>query len=202
MNGLRTSRGLALTVGCLLLCLFFLCGLGYASGGGENNGTHDSGRLVDLLYRCINFALLVIILFVVIRKTAIKDFFSMRREEIKKRFADLNREKDEAEARYGELEEKLKAFEIKKKEIIEQFKAEGAAEKEKIIAQAKERATHILTQADLTIEREIKAAKDRLRQEVVNIAAQRAQEIIAKEIKESDEDQLVKEFIEKVEKLN
>jgi hypothetical protein len=38
--------------------------------------------------------------------------------------------------------------------------------------------------------------------EVLNAAAQNAQEIISKEIKDSDQDQLVNEFIEKVEKLH
>lgn len=202
MTGLETRRRLVLIVGCVLLSLVFLSALGYASAGGENSGTHDNGKLLDLFYRFINFALLVIILFVVIRKTAIKDFFSIRREEIRKKFDDLNEEKDLAEARYRELEGKLKEFDIKKKEILEQFKAEGIAEKEKIIAEAKQRVTHILAQADLTIEREIAAARDKLRQEVVDVAAQKAQEIIAKEIKDSDQDQLVAEFIERVEKLN
>ena len=202
MNDLKAGGRLALIIGFVLLSLFFLSALGFASGGGDNGGAHDSGKLLDLLYRFINFALLVIILFVVIRKTAIKDFFSIRRAEIKKKFDDLNKEKDLAAARYRELEEKLKEFDIEKKEILEQFKAEGIAEKEKIIAEAKQRASHILAQADLTIDREIQAARDRLRQEIVDVAAQKAQEIIAKEIKDSDQDQLVEEFIERVEKLN
>ena len=107
-----------------------------------------------------------------------------------------------AEGRYRELEEELKAFETKKKEIIQQFEAEGIAEKERIIAEAEERAKQILEQAGLTIQREIQAAKDRLTAEMVEAAAQRAQGIIEKEIKDIDQDQLVNEFIERVEKLH
>jgi len=54
----------------------------------------------------------------------------------------------------------------------------------------------------LTIQREIQAAKDRLTAEMVEAAAKRAQGIIEKEIKDSDQDQLVNEFIERVEKLH
>ena len=75
-------------------------------------------------------------------------------------------------------------------------------EKEKIVAEAKKRAAQILAQADVTIEREIQAARDRLRQEVVDVAARKAQEIIVKDIKSSDQDHLVDEFIERVEKLH
>jgi len=188
----------------LLLSFFLIWGLGLAAEGEGNGGghDHDSKRLWDLGYRFLNFALLVLILFVVIRKTAVKDFFSARREEIRKKFEDLKRERDAAEKRYRELERELKAFEVKKKEIIAQFEAEGAAESEKIIAEAKARAKQILEQTDLTIRREIQAAKDRLRMQMVEVAAQKAQEIIQKEIKDSDQDQLVEEFIERVEKLH
>jgi F-type H+-transporting ATPase subunit b len=172
-----------------------------AEGGGHGAG-HDSERVWDLGYRFLNFALLVIILFVVIRKTAIKDFFSNRREEIKKRFEDLKKERDAAERRYQELENELKAFELKKKEILKQFEAEGAAEKERIIAEAEKRSKQILDQTDLTIQREIQAARDRLQAEMVEVASQKAQEIIEKKIKDSDQDQLINEFIERVEKLH
>lgn len=188
----------------VLLSSSLIWGLGLAAEGEDNGGGHgqDNKRLWDLGYRFLNFALLVLILFVVIRKTAVKDFFSARREEIRKKFEDLKRERDAAEKRYRELEKELKAFEVKKQEIIAQFEAEGAAESEKIIAEAKARARQILEQTDLTIRREIQAAKDRLRMEMVEVAAQKAKEIIQKEIKDSDQDQLVEEFIERVEKLH
>ena len=203
MIPLRRGKVKLATIICLtLLCLTFFCGLCLASEGGGHGGTDGSQRLWDLGARFLNFALLVIILVVVIRKTAIKDFFGARREEIKRKFEDLTKERDEAEGRLQELENEIKAFETKKKEIIGQFKAEGIAEKERIIAEAEERTKQILEQTDLTIQREIKAAKDRLRAEMVEIAAQRAQQIIEKQIKDSDQDQLVNEFIERVEKIH
>jgi len=203
MNLLKGGkRRSALMVGCALLSLILLCGLAFASGGGEHGGAHDNGKLLDLLARCINFALLVVILVVVIKKTGITGFFGARIQGIRKQFDDLKAEKDAVESRYQELEKKLKEFEVKKIEIIDQFRAEGAAEKERIIAQAKERVTQILAQADLTIEREIQAARDRLRQEVVDVAARKAREIIEEEIRDSDQDHLVNEFIERVEKLH
>jgi F-type H+-transporting ATPase subunit b len=200
LRGLKMSP--ALIAVFALIGLFLFCGLGFASEGAGHGDVHGNARLLDLGYRFLNFALLVIILFVVIRKTAIKDFFSARREEIRKNFDSLKAERDSAEARYQELEKKLKEFEGKKKEIIDQFRAEGFEEKERIIADAEERAKQILNQADLTIEREIRAAGDRLKQEMVDVAARKAKEIIVKEIKDSDQDNLVNEFIEKVGKLN
>jgi F-type H+-transporting ATPase subunit b len=178
-------------------------GESHGTGHDTGHGAHDSGKkMEDLLYRAMNFALLVIILFVVVRKTSIKDFFANRREEIKNNFEALNREKELAEENYQELEKKLKEFESSKKEIIDQYKAEGEVEKGKIIAEAEKRAEQILEQAELTIQREVQAAGDRLKREVLNSAAKKAQEIISEEMKESDQDHLVDEFIKSVEKLH
>jgi F-type H+-transporting ATPase subunit b len=187
---------------CVLVCMLLVGGFALGSEGGEQGAAHEDGRGLDLLYRFINFALLVIILFVVIRKTAIKDFFSARREEIKRKLEELNREKQRTEEHCRTLEGKLKEFEAKKKEIIEQFKTEGLAEKERIIAEARERSDQILRQADLTIQREMEAVRDRLRNEVVEMAARRAQEMITSEIGDSDQDELINDFIKKVEKLH
>jgi F-type H+-transporting ATPase subunit b len=220
----KTGTRALLIMGTLIVFLL-VCGQAYASGEGapsEDHGAHDSAAVVsggeehaaghgahdsgkkmeDLLYRTINFALLVIILFVVVKKTSIKDFFANRREEIKNNFEELNKEKELAEKRYQELEQKLKEFESSKKEIIEQYKADGEVEKGKIIAEAEQRAEQILEQAELTIQREIQAAGDMLKQEVLDNAAIKAQEILVKEMKESDQDHLVDEFIKSVEKLH
>lgn len=169
--------------------------------GGEH-GKDRSADLRDLLYRFINFALLVIILFVAIRKSGLKDSLSGRIEEIKQRLEDLRKEKEEAESQYKDVERKLTDFEANKKEIIEQFQKEGQAEKERIIAEANERARQIVEQAELTIQQEMQSAKDRLRKEVMELAAGKAQEIIAKEMTDEDQDRLVSEFIEKVEKIH
>ena len=193
-----------ITIGIMMLCCL-MCGLAFASGGGGGHGADDGERVMDLLYRAMNFALLVIILFVVIRKTTLKDFFAIRREEIKNNFEELNRQKALAEERYRELAQKLKEFEASKKEIIEQYKLEGEQQKKKIIAEAEKRAAQILEQAEVTVQQEFQAAGDRLKQDVLDSAARHAQEILLKEIKESDQDHLVDEFInsiQSVEKLH
>jgi F-type H+-transporting ATPase subunit b len=189
-------------LGVVVSVVLGVCSLSLGSEAGGHGGGHDSGKLLDLLYRFINFALLVIILFVVVRKSAIKDMFAARKEEIRKRLEDLGREKGQAETRYRELEKKLREFEQRKKELLAQYREEGLAEKERIIREAQQRAQQILQQADATIQREVQAARERLKVEVVNAAAEKARQMIAKEMKDSDQDRLVQDFIKKVEKLH
>ena len=195
----RKVRTLA-SAGLTLVIMLAFCGIALASGG---EGGHDSGgQVANLMYRLLNFALMVIILVVVLKKVNIGEFFARRKEGIREKLENLQKEKDEAEKRCQILEKKLKEFEVQRKEILEQFKAEGAKEKEKIITEAMERAVQILTQADLTIEREIQGAKDTLRKEMVDLAAGKARDIIAKEMTDRDQDFLVDEFIESVRKLH
>jgi len=202
MIGLMGTKGKIAFIysGCALIGLVFLWGVDIVYGAGDNAVSHESGTV--LISRLINFALLFIILLVVIKKTNIKGFFAARREGIRQKLDSLTRQKNETEIRCQELEQKLKEFEQKKKEIIKQFKADGEEEKKRIISKAHERASQILKKADLTIKGEIQEARDRLSQELVEIATQKAQTIIARGITDSDQDHLVNEFIDRVEKLH
>ncbi len=175
---------------------------GAESAHGGEQGKDRSADLRDLLYRFINFALLVIILFVAIKKSGLKDSLTGRIAEIKQRLEDLSKEKEEAETKYREIEKDLRDFDEKKKEIVEQFRNEGQAEKERIIAEAHERAKQILEQAELTIQQEMQSAKDRLRKQVMVLAAEKAKETIANEMTDEDQDRLVSEFIERVGKIH
>ena len=195
----KTRKGYFAAVLCVAAGGVLLSSFALAAGGG---GADRSADLLDLLYRWINFALLVIILFVVLRRVPIKEYFSSRIEGIKKELDDLKKQREAAETKARHLESKLKAFEGERKEILEQYRADGLAEKERILAEAKERAKQILQQAEVSIQYEMQTAKEKLTQEVVALAAQRAEEIIAREMTDRDQDRLVDEFIDKLGKTH
>ena len=184
--------------GCLASAGVLFSSFALAAGGGADR----SGDLLDLLYRFINFGLLVIILIIVLRKVPVKEYFSSRIEGIKKELEDLKKQREAAEQKARDLETKLKAFEEERKEILAQYKADGLAEKERILAEAGVRAKQILRQAEVSIQFEMQTAKEKLKQEVVALAAQRAEEIIAREMTDKDQDRLVNEFIDKLGKTH
>ena len=194
----KDGKRLLFSLGCFASASVFLSSFALAAGGGADR----SGDLLDLLYRFINFALLVIILFIVLRKVPIKEYFSSRIEGIKKELEDLKKQREASQRKAQELESKLKAFEGERKEILAQYKADGLAEKKRILAEARDRAKQILEQAELSIQYEMQSAKEKLKQDVVALAAQRAEEIIAREMTDKDQDRLVNEFIEKLGKTH
>lgn len=181
-------------------CLLFQEGTAIAAGGAE--GGDRTGDLLDLLWRIINFGLMVIILVWALRKVGIKDRLSARTKEIQQRLDDLKSEKETAYQRYQEVEGKLKALEDERHTIIDQYKRDGSAEKDRIIEEAKVKVEQILNQAEVTIEQEIQSARERLKEEVVDFAAKKAQEIIARELTEKDQDRLIHDFIERVDKIH
>ncbi|MFN3534975.1 MAG: ATPase [Desulfatiglandales bacterium] len=185
--------------GSVTLLVIGMVSLALAAEGGASHGPSE---WADLLYRILNFGLMVVILVLVLRKSAIKSFFANRREELERRLVTLQKEKEEAERGYRELEAKLKEMEKSKGEIIEEFRREGEIEKEKIISKARERANYMLSQAEATIQRELQSAKERLMAEVMAMAAKKAEELLRKNIKDKDQDNLIEDFIQKVGRLH
>jgi F-type H+-transporting ATPase subunit b len=194
----KKGKRLLFSLGCFASANVLLSSFALAAGGGADR----SGDLLDLLYRFINFTLLVVILFIVLRKVPLKEYFSSRIEGIKKELEDLKRQREAAERKAQELEGKLKAFEGERKEILAQYRADGLAEKERILAEARDRAKQILEQAEVSIQFEMQSAKEKLKQDVVALAAQKAEEIIAREMTDRDQDRLVDEFIAKLGKTH
>jgi len=178
------------------LCVFF-APVVLAAGGLD-----PDGEVRDLMYRILNFGVLLIILIFAARKFKLKDFFTSRSEGIKSRLATLQQQKEEAEKRCGELEAALAGFQSERDEIIRKFRAEGEAERDRIIADATEKAHQILAQADMTIRRELKNTEDRLRSELAGSVEAMARELIAETMTDKDQEFLVDEFIKRVERLH
>jgi len=137
-----------------------------------------------------------------IKKAKLMDYLSARSEEIRSRLDDLKNGKEEAERKYQDIEAKLKDFESKRRDILEEYRKEGIAEKERIIRDARERADQIIVQSEATIKQEMLSVRNRLKQEIVDLAIGQARDIIQKEINEKDHDDLIDEFITKVGRLN
>jgi len=173
---------------------------GEEHGGGH--GGDNSAALKDLRNRFINFILLVIILVLVVKKSGAGSFLSSRIEDIKQQMEDLAKEKDESEKKFQDIQQQLREFEGSKQEIIDQFMNEGQAEKEKIVAEAEDRAKQIVSQAEITIEQEMQSAMNKLKQELMTQAAEKARDMMAAELTDEDQDKLVDDFIERVGKVN
>jgi len=181
-------------------CLLF-AGLVYASGGegGHHGGgaifTHE--KLMDLLWRTLNFAALMVILVKFLSKP-LANALSGRRMAIMTLFEDLNERRAEVERTYNEYEAKLGRIDEEVRSIIDTAKAQAEAEREKIIAEANRAAEDIKRKAEIAVQNELANARKSLRAEIAEEAAVKAEEIIRRNLGPEDQARLVEDYLEKV----
>ena len=187
-------------VSLLIVTIIAVAGLVYASSGaegGEHGGSLSPAKLKDLLWRVLNFTVLVIVLTKLLAKP-IANGLRARQQGIKEQFADLEARRAEADMAYQNFEAKLAAIDGEVKDIIQTAVAQGEAEKERIIDEANRAAADIKRQAEMAIQHELAEAKLRLREEVANKAVVMAEELIRKNLQQADQVKLIEDYLGKV----
>lgn len=189
-----------LKIGFTVLALVVMlasAGALYASGGEASGGGIPSAKLWDLLWRTMNFAGLVVILVLALKKP-IANGLKGRQQEIREQFEDLEASKAEAEQTYKEYEAKLSGIDAEADKILRMAVEKGEAEKQRIIDEAHRAAEDIKRQAEMAVQHELAEATKRLREEMADQAATMAAAIIAKNLQESDQQKLVEDYLDKV----
>jgi len=168
----------------------------FASGHGEGHG-YSSVLWWDLVWRTMNFTILAAVLFKVLKKP-VSNLLSGRQASIKDNFDELDVKKSEAEKRYAEYERKLSTIEQEAKKVIQEYIEQGEAEKKRIIEDAEKTAESIKKQAQFAVEQEMKRAKLVLSAEAAELSVKLAEDLIKKNLNESDHKKLIDEYIAKV----
>ena len=183
-----------------VLVLIAVAALAYGSSGAE--GAHGGGslspaKLKDLLWRTLNFAVLLVVLIKVLSKP-IANGLRARQQSIREQFTDLEERKAEADTAYKTYEEKLAAIDLEVSDIIKSAIEQGEAEKDRIIEEANRAAADIKRQAEMAIQHELAEAKLKLREQVANQAVVMAEELIRKNLEEADQVKLIEDYLSKV----
>lgn len=174
--------------------LFFFVGVALGSSGGEH-GT--KGWVATDTYRVMNFAVLFLGLFFLLRKP-VSQFFGARIKGIEDQLSELETKKKDAKQKLGEYTAKLAQLDQEGKKIVDDYIRQGNEAKERILKEAETVADKLKEQARRNIDYEINQAKLRLQEEVLEKAIVKAEEIIKNEITIEDHDRLVDEYLKKV----
>jgi len=151
----------------------------------------------DFLFRVMNFSIMVAILIKLLKKPLSK-YFTSRREDIQKMLAELELKKQEAEQKSAEYRAKLAALEDETKQIVSEYVQEGEIERRKILEAAERQAEYIKEQAEISIQQEIKAARESLQKEVSELSVAAAEDMLRKNMQSEDQERLVRDFMTKV----
>ena len=194
-RGAKRSRRYAGII--VLLVLVVSAGLtvsAFAAAGGDGDG---KGWVKADWARVLNFAVLALLLFVLLRKPLPKAL-NARIDGIKDQLAELEAKKAEAEEKLAGYNEKLSALEEEADRIVQEYVKQGNEAKARILKEAEASAEKLQQQARRTIDHEFEQAKSKLQADVLEKSLAKAEEIITSQINESDQSQLIDEYLEKV----
>lgn len=188
----------ALIVLMLATCLIAFSGVALAASHGDH-GAEAAPKKWEATdtYRVINFTVLVLVLFFVLRKP-VSQGLNNRIASIKDELEDLERKKEIARKQLDDYNARLAMLDEEADKIIAEYKQQGEAAKAKILESANASVEKIEEQAKRNIENEFEAARQRLKEDIFEKAIARAESLVKEKITADDQDRLVDEYLDKV----
>jgi F-type H+-transporting ATPase subunit b len=161
-----------------------------------------TGLLKDRVFQgtVINFLVLVGLLAWVIRKKA-NPALAARRAEVEKELAEAQRLRADAEQRHRETATRLEKLDQEMAQIRHEMTKAGEAERDRIVAQAEEKAARMRKDTGFLIEQQIKQLRKELTQQAANAAVLAAQALLQKETTPADQDRLAEAYLTRLEEV-
>ncbi|MGD9083082.1 MAG: ATP synthase F0 subunit B [Desulfobacterales bacterium] len=190
------GSAMAVILAVFLFCFIFI---GPVAASSEAEGGHEGvkGWVATDTYRVMNFTVLVVGLFFLLRKP-VSQALDSRIKGIKDQLSELEAKKEGAEKELAKYTERLSHLEQEAEKLIEDYIRQGNEAKARIIDEAKKTVEKLEEQARRNIEHEFKQAKIKLHQDILEKALVNAETLIKNKITSQDQDQLVDEYLEKV----
>lgn len=195
----RRAFGLA-----ILVIMLALMGAGATFAGSTdaeqgNVGHADAhpGWVKTDWYRVMNFAVLAIALFLLLRKPAAQAL-NNRVKGISAELQDLEARKALVEKQLAEYNEKLAGLDKEAEQIVTEYIRQGEEAKARILKEAESSAEKLKEQARKNIDYEFEQARLSLQKSITEKALAKAEQIIKQQITSEDQDRLVNEYLNKV----
>ncbi len=150
------------------------------------------------IWEAVNLLLLFGVIFYVARKPILA-YLAERKDTIQSNIESSEKLLSEAEAKLSEWNQKAAQLDDEIAMIRASTKRAAEAERDAIIAYARETAERIKAGASADVERERNVARDSLREEVAGLATELAGGILSEKVNDGDRSRLVDEFIAKLE---
>lgn len=191
-----------ITIRLLMICVVMVLILsfsGIAIGSSEEGRgeTEAKGWGATDTYRVMNFVVLALALFFLLRKPA-SQALGARIKGIKGQLEELEERKKDAEKELAEYNEKLSLLDQEAGKIVQSYIKQGNEAKARILKEAKSAAQKLEEQAKRNIEHEFKRAKLELQEDILEKSLLKAEEIIKNKITAEDQKKQIDEYLEKV----
>jgi F-type H+-transporting ATPase subunit b len=187
----------------VLLCLLGICVAGVTTPrlvwaqGGDQGAKEQKDENRELIYKTINFAILVVALGYILRKPA-AEFFSSRSGAITKGLDEGRKALEASQARLQEVEAKLSQLEAEIAAFKDSSIREMEAERARLKQAGAEEATRILDSARAQTESAVRAARLELKSYAATKSVALAEELIRARLDDAAQQRLVKRFVDTV----
>ncbi len=148
----------------------------------------------------VNFGVLVLLIAWVIRKKG-NPALAERRKQVEAELEEAQRLRAEAEKRHMETATRLERLDEEMVQIRGEMVKAGEAERDRIVAQAEEKAARMRKDAGFLIEQQIKQLREDLTREAANAAVLAAQELLQTSTTDSDQDRLADAYLERLDEV-
>ena len=147
----------------------------------------------------INFVILVVLLRAVAYKPVV-NMLKAREDRIKESLDKADADAAEADKLLADYKKKLAAANVKAEDIIRNAEKRASEEREAARAETKREIEQMKKAAEAEIQRDRERAVAQLRGEVVALSMVAAGKIISKNIDKAENEQLITEFVDKLDK--
>lgn len=164
----------------------------FAETGHDTTQAHGIPPTVK--YQVVNVSILFVGLFLLLRKTVVT-MFKSRQETFVAEAEKAQAIKKTAEAEFLDVQLKLNKLEGTKEDSIARAKIEAREYKEKLVQDASLLSKRIQSETDAMIKIELEKAKNELRNEMIKTSFSIAKEDLQKEVNDTEQLRLQREFV-------
>ncbi len=152
----------------------------------------------ELIFPFLNFLLFLFLIYKFVLPMA-RDYFKNRRASIAAAINEADEAKGRGEALLADFRSRLARLGDELRMIREALRADAEREKAKLLEEAAETARRIKADGDFLAEQEVRLARQELRREIVERAAQTAERLVRENLTPADQKRIVGEFLGEVE---
>jgi F-type H+-transporting ATPase subunit b len=180
----------ALALGAVLL----LPALSLATDG-DAHGEHAEGwDTTGLIASFVNFFVLVAV-FVHLFRAKVAAFLKERKASVEQALTEAARMKAEAEAKHKEYSQRLAQLDQELAQIKREMVAAGVKERDRIVAEAEQKAARMRREAEFIVEQYVKQLRSDLTREAANAAIQSAEALLLTSTTSHDQQRIAQDYL-------
>jgi F-type H+-transporting ATPase subunit b len=158
-------------------------------------GGHDDGVTKMAIFHAINLIALVGVVVYFVRKP-LGEMLTQRKLQITKDLEEAKRLHEEARGLLERYDAQLRSLDAERSQVLAEYRQMGETERDRIVADAQRQAEKIRTDAEQTVQNEIRKAREALEAEVVQIAVGMAEERLKERLDAGAQARLLDAYLE------